>query len=264
MKQPFRIHGKIRLKDFDPDFHDGLDKEQTKAKTIKLCQRIGELQERLHANARHALIILFQGMDASGKDGAVKHVLDSVNPSGVETVNFKGPSAEEKAHDFLWRIHKAVPRYGNIGVFNRSHYEDVLVVRVLKLAPPPVWQKRFAQINHFEEFLAQNNVIVLKFFLHISKDEQAQRLRERLADPSKNWKFSAEDLKMRARWGDFQQAYEDVLNRCSSKVVPWHLVPANRKWYRDYVISKTVVETLEKLRLGWPKPIEDLTKIKIV
>ena len=264
MSQPFLLTEKIKLKNCDPGFCDQREKEKTRERTLKLCQRIGELQERLYANAKSSILLLFQGMDASGKDGVTKRVLEFVNPAGVETSNFKTPSAEERAHDFLWRIHKAVPRSGNIGVFNRSHYEDVLIVRVLRLQPEKVWRKRFDQINAFERILTHNGVILLKFFLHISQDEQAERFRARLQDPSRNWKFSADDLKMRALWGDFQDAYEDALNQCSTDHAPWHLVPANRNWYRDYVVAKTVAEALEGLNLTWPVPLTDLSKIKIV
>src|SRR6266487_4776222 len=234
MKQPIRVTPPIRLKDFDPAFCHGLDKDSARDKTMKLCQRIGELQALLHANARHAVLILLQGMDTSGKDGAARRVLECVNPAGVETVNFKAPSAEELAHDYLWRVHQAVPRYGNIGVFNRSHYEDVLVVRVLKLQPSAVWRARYEQINAFEKMLCENRVTVLKFFLHISKEEQVERLKARLADPKKNWKFDPEDLRMRAHWDKFMKAYEDAVNLCNTKCAPWHIIPANRKWYRDY------------------------------
>jgi len=263
MAQPIRIDSRIWLRDFNPDYHEGLDKERTREKTEKLCLRIGELQHLLYANHRHSVILLFQGMDASGKDGAGKRVLEHVTPAGIETANFKTPSADELAHDFLWRIHKAVPRRGNIGVFNRSQYEDVLVVRVLKLQPREVWSARYAQINAFEKILAGNNVIQLKFFLHISKDEQARRLKARLNDPAKNWKFEMSDLEMRAHWSEFQKAYEDAINCCSTSWAPWHIVPANHKWYRDYVVARTVVDALEKLKTKWPKPRVDLSKIKI-
>ncbi|MCL5098888.1 MAG: polyphosphate kinase 2 family protein [Candidatus Omnitrophica bacterium] len=263
MKQPFKVEGKIRLKDFDPAFCNGMDKEDAKSQTIKWGQRIGELQHLLYANARHALVVLFQGMDASGKDGAVRRVLEFVNPAGVQTANFKIPSAEEIAHDYLWRVHHAVPRYGYIGVFNRSHYEDVLIVRVLNLQPPEVWKERFDQINAFEKFLADNRILLLKFFLHIGKSEQADRFKERLDDPSKNWKFSMDDLKMRAHWDAFQKAYEDVLNHCSTGHAPWHIVPSDRKWFRDYLVAKVVAKALEDLDMHWPKPKEDLSKIKI-
>src|SRR5206468_4796865 len=173
------------------------------------------------------------------------------------------PSAEESAHDFLWRVHKAVPRFGNIGVFNRSHYEEVLVVRVLKLRPPAVWRARYDQINAFEKHLAANGVVLLKFFLHISRQEQAERLRARLQDPSKNWKFQPDDLKMRAHWARFMKAYEDAINFCSTSHAPWHIIPANRKWYRDFVIAKTVVKALESLKLQWPRPHKDLAKFRV-
>jgi len=263
MAQPIKIASTIRLSDFNPSYHAGLDKEKTREKTTRLCQRIGDLQHLLYANCNHSLLIVFQGMDTSGKDGAGKRLLESVTPAGVETTNFKTPSREELAHDFLWRAHNALPRYGNIGVFNRSHYEDVLVVRVLNLQPKTVWEPRYAQINSFEKILADNNVILLKFFLHISKKEQAERLQARLDDPKKNWKFELADLKMRALWKKFQQAYEDVLNRCSTPHARWHIVPADHKWYRDYVIAQVVVEALEKLNMKWPKPKENLSGIRI-
>ncbi len=263
MKQPILIQGKIRLKNFDPAFCAGLEKEAARAQTLKWTRRIGEMQELLYANARNSLVILFQGMDASGKDGAVKRVLEFVNPAGVETASFKAPSAEEQAHDFLWRVHKAVPRFGNIGIFNRSHYEEVLIVRVLELQPREVWQARYDQINDFERILAENGVMLLKFFLHLSKAEQAKRFKERLADPNKNWKFALDDLKMRAHWDGFQEAYEDAINRCSTKFCPWHVVPADHKWYRDYMVAQTVAKALEDLHMKWPAPRKDLARIKI-
>jgi len=263
MSQPIKVLAPIRLKDFDPDFHDGLDKDETRDKTAKLCLRISELQELLHADAGQSLLILLQGMDSSGKDGCARRVLEGVNPAGVETANFKAPSAEEQAHDFLWRVHKVVPRRGNIGVFNRSHYEEVLIVRVLKLQPVPVWRARYDQINAFEKHLTANNVLILKFFLHISRAEQAERLKARLTDPRKNWKFSPDDLKMRAHWPRFQKAYEDAINYCSTHYAPWHIIPANRRWYRDYVVAKTVLKALEDMKLKWPKPHEDLSKFHV-
>jgi PPK2 family polyphosphate:nucleotide phosphotransferase len=263
MSQPIKITSKIRLSDFSPGYHAGMDKDKTREKTTRFCERIGELQHLLYANQNHSLILLLQGMDTSGKDGTGRKVLEFVTPAGVETANFKTPSTEELAHDFLWRIHKAVPRYGNIGVFNRSQYEDVLVVRVLKLRPKSVWEARYAQINAFEKILVENNVILLKFFLHISKGEQAKRLRARLDDPSKNWKFELNDIKMRRYWRQYQKAYEDVINLCSTPYAPWHIIPADHKWFRDYVVAKAVVEALEGLHMKWPKPKEDLSTIRI-
>jgi len=264
MKQPLKVVPPIRLKDFDPDFHAGLDKDETREKTKKLCQRIADLQNLLYANAKQSVLILLQGMDTSGKDGAVKSLLEFVMPFEIEITSFKAPTSEELAHDFLWRIHKAVPKHGHIGVFNRSHYEDVLIVRVMDLQPKKIWQARYDQINGFEKYLLANDVILLKFFLHISKEEQAKRLRARLEDRRKNWKFEKADLEMRARWDEFQKAYEDTLNHCSPPQAPWHIVPADRKWYRDYAIAQTVVDALDKLKLKWPKPIKDIAKIKIV
>lgn len=264
MKQPVKVVPPIRLKNFNPAHCGGLDKDAAREKTTKYCQRIGELQELLNADARHAVLIVLQGMDCSGKDGTVKRVLEFVNPAGVETANFKSPSSDELAHDYLWRIHQRTPRYGNIGVFNRSHYEEVLIVRVMKLQPKRVWRSRYDQINAFEKHLVENRVVLLKFFLHLSKAEQAERLQARLDDPHKNWKFDPGDLAMRQRWGQFQRAYEDALNACSTPWAPWHIVPADRKWYRDYVISRTVMEAMEQLKLRWPKSEHDLSGIKIV
>lgn len=262
-KQPAEVHGKVRLKDFDSGYCAGLDKEKTKEKTAEYGRRIGELQQLLYANSSHSILLLFQGLDASGKDGSVRRVLEYVNPAGVETANFKVPSDEERAHDFLWRHHKAIPRYGNIGVFNRSHYEAVLVERVLKIVPPEIWKKRFEQINDFERILTANNVVILKFYLHLGKKEQAERFRERLNDPHKNWKFSRADLKTRELWNDYMDAYEDVLNTTSHKHARWHIVPADRNWYRDYIIAQVTAHALESLKLRWPKPKEDLSKIRI-
>ena len=263
MAQPVEIKRRIRLKDFDPADEGGWDKEQAKERAAQLAERIGELQELLYANARHSIVLLFQGMDASGKDGAVRKVLSAVNPAGVETWSFKAPSAEERAHDFLWRHHEAMPRYGFIGVHNRSHYEAVLVERALKLAEPKVWKARYAQINEFEKILAQNRVIILKFFLHISKEEQKERMESRLKDPKKKWKFNRQDLEIRARWDEFMKAYEDAINACSTAHCRWHVIPADRNWRRDLLVAEIVAQALESLKMTWPKPAEDFSRIKI-
>jgi PPK2 family polyphosphate:nucleotide phosphotransferase len=262
--QPVVIKGKIRLADFDPAFCGGLEKEKTKSRTDKQARRIGELQELLYANSNRAVVLIFQGMDASGKDGSGRRVLEHVNPLGVATTNFKVPSSEERAHDYLWRVHKAVPPYGFIGVFNRSHYEAVLVERVLNIVPKKIWSKRYEQIVDFERMLVENNVLLLKFYLHISKKEQAERFQERLTNPHKNWKFSQSDLATRQRWDDYVDAYEDMLNATSHKLAPWHLVPSDRNWYRDYVITQAVVRAMEGPKMKWPKPAEDLSKVKFV
>lgn len=260
--QPLIAQGRIKLKHYEPGYCAGLDKDDTKKSTTHLCERIGELQPKLYANARNAVLLIFQGMDASGKDGAVRTVLREVNPAGVEVANFKVPSAEEKAHDYLWRIHKAIPRFGNIGVFNRSHYESVLAERVLELVKPRVWRARYGQIVDFERMLVESGVVILKFHLHISREEQAARFHERLANPEKNWKFSHADLTTRQHWGDYIDAYEDMLNATSHPAARWHIVPADRNWYRDHVVAATVVKAMEKLDLKWPKPEEDLKKVK--
>ena len=260
--QPIIVQGKIKLKDFAADYCGGLDKEKTKKLTARLAQRIGELQPLLYANASHAVLLVFQGMDASGKDGSVRNVLHEVNPAGVEVANFKVPSAEESAHDFLWRVHQAVPRFGNIGVFNRSHYEAVLAERVLNIVPKKTWTRRYGQIVDFERMLVENNVVLLKFHLHISREEQAERFKERLANPEKNWKFSHADLTTRQHWDDYIVAYQDMLNATSHPEAPWHVVPADRNWYRDHIVADAVVRALEGLKMKWPKPSEDLSKIR--
>ncbi len=262
-KQPTVITGRIKLKRFDPTYCGRHDKAATRKRTEKLGRRIGDLQPKLYANAHHAVLLIFQGMDASGKDGAIRTVLQYVNPAGVQTANFKVPSAEETAHDFLWRIHQAVPRRGQIGVFNRSHYEAVLAERVLGLVPKQVWRARYGQIVDFERMLVANGVLVLKFCLHLSRGEQAARFKERLANPEKNWKFSHADVATRQHWDDYIEAYEDMLNATSHPAARWHLVPADRNWYRDHVIVSAVHRALAGLKLTWPEPAKGLARVRI-
>ncbi|HTO04209.1 MAG TPA: PPK2 family polyphosphate kinase [Opitutus sp.] len=257
------ITRKIKLKDFDPGYCAGLEKEATKEQTKELVQRIADLQELLFANSKHSVLLLFQGLDASGKDGAIGSVLEQVNPVGVEVANFKVPSEEERAHDYLWRVHRAVPRYGNMGVFNRSHYEAVLAERVLGLVSPKTCLQRYEQIIAWERMLVENRVVILKFFLHLSRKEQAQRFRERLHDPRKKWKFSEADLVVRKKWKQYATAYEETLNATSHPLARWHVVPADRNWYRDFVIADHVSKAMEALNLKWPKPKSDLSKIRI-
>jgi PPK2 family polyphosphate:nucleotide phosphotransferase len=196
---------------------------------------------------------VLQGIDASGKDGAIRHVMSGLNPQGVTVTSFKVPEGEEKRHDYLWRIHRAVPEWGKIGIFNRSHYEDVLVVRVHDIVPKSVWSKRFAQINDFERMLSECGVRILKFFLVISKDEQAKRLTARVEDPQKNWKFSAGDTKERKFWDDYITAYDDALAKCSTDAAPWHMIPANRKWFRNYAVAQILRDELRSMKLEYPK-----------
>lgn len=238
-----------------------------KASVAKLLERnverLTELQEVLYAQGRHTMLIVLQAMDTAGKDGTIEHVMGGFNPLGCRVTSFKAPTAIELAHDFLWRIHKAVPGKGEIGIFNRSHYEDVLIVRVHNLVPRKVWRGRYQQINDFEGMLASSGVTIVKFFLHISKDEQKRRLEARLRDPQKRWKFNPRDLDERKLWDDYMKAYEDALTRCSSPHAPWFVIPANHKWFRNLAVSQILVETLEGLKMRFPKPAADLSGVVI-
>ncbi len=265
-KQPLRPENgePVRLADYDPDDSGHYDDKGSAAKQVdRNRERMRALQEILYAGHRHALLIVLQGMDASGKDGTIEHVMEGMNPQGVQVTSFKVPTAEELDHDFLWRVHRHIPGRGMIGIFNRSQYEDVLVARVNKLVPKGVWQSRYEHINAFEQLLVDSGVTILKFFLHISKDEQKQRFEARLSDPTKQWKFAAGDLAIREKWDRYMEAYEDALARCNPKWAPWYIVPANKKWYRNLVVSSIIVETLEKLNLKYPDPEPGLDKVKI-
>jgi PPK2 family polyphosphate:nucleotide phosphotransferase len=222
-----------------------------------------KLQHLLYADNRRALLIILQGMDASGKDGTIRKVMSGLNPLGVQVTPLKVPSEEELDHDFLWRIHKAVPRKGDIGIFNRSQYEDVVVVRVHKLVLARIWQARYEQINQFEKILVDNVTVILKFFLHINKDEQRDRLRERLTDPTRCWKFSQKDVEERRYWPAYRKAYEDAVTKCTTGWAPWHIVPANRKWYRNLVVAETIVQSLRTLDLKYAPPKVDLSQVVI-
>ena len=239
-------------------------KKQAVKALKKFRKELAELQSRFYAWDKKAMLIVLQGMDTAGKDGTIKHVMRGVNPQGVTVTSFKVPSAEELAHDFLWRIHKATPRRGMIGIFNRSHYEDVLVVRVHNLVPPDVWSRRYDQINAFEKHLTENGVIILKFFLHISKEEQARRLQARLDTPDKRWKFNKGDLKERALWDDYMAAYTDAVQKCSTEYAPWYIIPSDVKWYRNYVVGQIITETLHELNPQYPEPEEGLDDVVIV
>ncbi len=259
-----RQGSKINLSDYDADETYGYEKgADCKKQTTKTIERMDKLQYRLYADDRYALLIVLQGMDAAGKDGTIRHVMSGINPEGCSVNSFKQPSHEELQHDFLWRIHKAVPQRGTFGIFNRSQYEDVLVVRVHKLAPKAVWQSRFDQINKFESLLVQNNVVILKFFLHISKSEQKKRFEARLHDPTHEWKASPADFEERKYWNEYTRAYEDVLHRCSTRHAPWFIIPANHKWFRNLAVSRIITDALENLHLRYPKPAFNLSKIKI-
>ncbi len=256
---------KIKLDEWDPNektfFEFG--KQAGKLHLVELNNELMQLQNVLYAENKHNFLIVLQGMDTSGKDGTIKHVFHGVNPQGVRIANFKVPSKIELEHDYLWRIHKQAPGKGEIAIFNRSHYEDVLVVRVHDLVPKDVWSKRYAQINAFEKMLAEEGTTILKFFLHIDLDEQKERLQARLADPHKQWKFRKGDLDERKLWPNYIQAYEDVLSKTSTKYAPWYLIPANRKWYRNLIISTILIETLKNLKMKYPPPEDDLDGIII-
>lgn len=264
-KQPLvpKIGDKVDLKDYAPDYHGEYDKDSARLALDPLQNRMAELQEMLYAQGDKAVLVVLQAMDAGGKDGTIKKVFDAVNPLGVRVANFKAPSAEELAHDYLWRIHQQTPPKGYIGIFNRSHYEDVLVVRVNELVPEEIWKKRYGHINDFERLLVDNGVRVLKFFLHISKEEQKERFQERLDNPDKQWKFSLGDLPVREHWDDYMAAYEDTIAKCNTDYAPWHIVPSNHKWYRDLVVTQVIVEAMEKMGLAYPPPEPGLDKVVI-
>jgi PPK2 family polyphosphate:nucleotide phosphotransferase len=251
-------HGKkIKLARYDAaETHGYANDKKTEAKLEKTIKRLDNLQDLLYAGKKRALLVVLQGMDAAGKDGTIRHVMSGVSPQGCSVTSFKVPSAEEQAHDFLWRIHKAVPEKGMIGIFNRSQYEDVLVVRVHKLVPKAVWQARYEEINRFERNLVESDVKILKFFLHISKEEQKKRFDERLNDPDKNWKFTKADTAERKYWDDYVTAYEAVLSRCSTEYAPWFIIPADHKWFRNLAVSRIIAETLVDFDMQFPKSSE--------
>lgn len=247
----------VDLAQIDPRQDGGLTKEEGVQHLKHLATELADLQELLYAAGERALLVLLQGMDTSGKDGAVRDVFAETSPIGVRAVGFKAPTADELAHDFLWRVHKAVPAKGMVAVFNRSHYEDVLVARVRELVPEAVWRPRYEQINDFEALLVESQTIVVKFFLHISKEEQEERLRAREENVTKAWKLSVGDWEERAYWGAYQEAYAEALTRCSTTAAPWYIVPADRKWFRNIAIAETLVGALRPYRDGWLAALEE-------
>jgi PPK2 family polyphosphate:nucleotide phosphotransferase len=250
--------GKFRLRKHPPDETFGVSKGHAEKSLVRHVEELQELHELLYAENKRALLIVLQGMDAAGKDGTIKHVMSGVNPQGCTVTPFKQPNSVELAHDFLWRIHAATPAKGSIGIFNRSQYEDVLIARVHKLVPKPVWESRYEQINDFEEMLTENGVHILKFFLHISKEEQERRFEERLHDKDKNWKASAADFKEREFWDDYQTAYQDAIAKCSTKDAPWYVIPSDHKWFRNFAVAEIVIQTLQSLHMKFPKPNKDV------
>jgi PPK2 family polyphosphate:nucleotide phosphotransferase len=247
---------KVDLSDFDPSDASGFKggKKDAQDEQLNLTRQLITLQELLYAEHRHKVLIVLQAMDTGGKDGTISHVFEGVNPQGVRVAGFKEPTPIEMDHDYLWRIHQQMPGKGEIVIFNRSHYEDVLIVRVHELVPPEVWKQRYEQINAFEKMLSEEGTTILKFFLNISPEEQKQRLIDRLKDKTKQWKFNPGDLKERQLWKKYMQAYEDVLSRTSTDYAPWYIVPGNRKWYRDWVVTTTIIDALKDLDMKYPTP----------
>jgi len=264
-QKQFRIApaSRVKLSEVDADFTDPrLDKASALEEIADYTQRLTALQYLLYAEGRRSLLICLQAMDAGGKDGTVRHVLGAMNPQGCRVYGFKVPTPEEAGHDFLWRIHRTTPARGEVAIFNRSHYEDVLVTRVHGLVAKKEWQARYAHINHFERLLADSGTLILKFYLHISPQEQLERFRRRLEDPARQWKISEADYRERPHWDAYQAAFEDVFHRCSTEHAPWFVIPANHKWFRNLAVSRILVETLESMDLALPQPAVDLEAIR--
>ncbi|HUA17647.1 MAG TPA: polyphosphate kinase 2 family protein [Bryobacteraceae bacterium] len=263
--QRFRVlpGAKVKLKEIDPAFQDLHEGHQQAAQEMAHYQaRLHELQELLYVERRRSLLICLQAMDTGGKDGTIHHVFAGMNPQGCRVAAFRQPSAEELAHDFLWRVHKAAPASGEVVIFNRSHYEDVLVVRVHNLVPKAVWSGRYERINDFEKGLVEHDTHILKFYLHISKEEQLSRFKDRLDDPTKQWKISEADYKERNYWDEYTAAYEDALSQCSTEHAPWFVIPADHKWFRNLAVARIITEHLEGLKMTYPKPTVDMEHIR--
>ena len=261
----FRVEpgAKINLDKMSTDFKpEDLDRDQVEERFRKLTDELRDLQHLMYAEDRHSLLIVLQGRDAAGKDGTIRHVFGPMNPQGTRVTSFKVPSKEEMAHDFLWRCHMAAPKRGTVGICNRSHYEDVLVVRVHDLVPKHIWSKRFDHINAFERLLADAGTVILKFYLHIDRDEQLERFKKRMDNPKKNWKISDADYAERPFWDAYTEAFEDALSQCSTDFAPWFIIPANRKWARNLVIADIVAETMKGLGMHFPEPEVDMQEIR--
>ena len=260
----FRVEpgSKVKLHKIAPDFKDKhTDKESAELEITQHNQKMRNLQYLMYAENRRSLLICLQAMDAAGKDGTITHVLGAMNPQGTRVHGFKAPSTEESEHDFLWRIHQYTPAKGEVVIFNRSHYEDVLVARVHELVPKEIWSKRYDLINDFERNLVENGTHILKFYLHISEDEQLRRFKQRLDDPARHWKISDSDYAERKLWKDYQEAYEDALGKTSTKHAPWFVIPSNQKWFRNLAVSRIVTETLESLGMKFPPPTVNIEEI---
>ena len=241
----------------------GMDRATAESSFKSMRKELREWQHRFYAEGKHKFLIVLQALDAGGKDGTIRNVFQGVNPQGVQVTSFKAPTKEELAHDYLWRVHKAVPGKGMVGVFNRSHYEDVLIVRVQNFVPESVWRPRYEQINQFEKLLTDTGTTILKFYLHISKDEQRERLQDRVDDPTKWWKFESGDLKQREKWDDYQTAFQDVFTNTSTENAPWYVIPADQKWYRNWAIMDVIVNKMREIDPQYPESDEDLTGVVV-
>jgi PPK2 family polyphosphate:nucleotide phosphotransferase len=255
--------GAIDTRSRQDAFGNVLKRKEAELRHEENVHVLNELQFMMHAEGKRSLLVVLQAMDSGGKDGAIRRVFGPLNPQGVRVASFKAPSSLERAHDFLWRIHQVTPKRGEIKVFNRSHYEDVLVVRVKNLVPEPVWRKRYTHLNNFEDLLSDNDTLVLKFFLHISKEEQRARLQERIDNPDRNWKFSHADLEERKSWERYQEAFDEALVQTSTERAPWYVIPSDRKWFRNYAISTIVRQTLEAQKMKFPEPEQGLRGLVI-
>ncbi|MBI1375169.1 MAG: polyphosphate kinase 2 family protein [Phycisphaera sp.] len=264
--EPYRIKPgqPVQLSDFATDTDGGMTRVEARAKLRKLHKRLFKLQELLYASASHGLLVVFQAMDTGGKDSTVRRVFGPLDPQGLIVTPFKAPTAREYSHDFLWRVHMHVPAKGHIAVFNRSHYEDVLIAKIRQFAPLDIVEKRFDHINNFERLLTDEGCVIVKFYLHISKEYQKKRLERRLTRPDKAWKFEPADLPERSKWDEYRVVYEDSLTRCNTDFAPWYIVPGERRWFRDVLVAQVLVDTLEKLNLKYPEPKVDTTQIKVV
>jgi PPK2 family polyphosphate:nucleotide phosphotransferase len=239
------------------------DKKEARKPTEQSLEELDRLQEVLFAEAKHAVLVVLQAMDTGGKDGTIEHVFSGIDPQGCSVTSFKVPTELELAHDYLWRVHEACPPKGMIGIFNRSHYESVLVERVKDLVPEKVWSRRYDHINAFEKLLSDEGTTIIKIFLHISKQEQKSRLEARLSEPEKHWKFNPNDLKERQRWDDYQKAYEDAIEKCSTDYAPWYIIPADRKWFRNFAVCDIIVRTLQQLKMKFPPPAPGIEDLKV-
>lgn len=259
-----RPNMKVKLNEWDPDYDGGIFKKEVESTLNKdLLDRMTDLQYKLFAAKNQSLLIILQGIDTSGKDSTIRHVMGAFNPQSCRVISFKAPNDEELSHDYLWRIHKVTPAKGEIVIFNRSHYEDVIEARVQRLTPEDMWFERYRQINEFERYLYENNIKTVKLLLHISKDEQKKRLEDRIKDPSKHWKFSEADIIKRKYWDQYITAYEEAISLCSTPWAPWYIIPANTKWFRNFAIANIVVKSLEDMKLRFPAPKIDLSKVVI-